>query len=191
MSWQPGGWQPEGSQPEPPEPSALDVRLRFRFRRHLGSSCGVTKHPSESLKVRLDLFEICANYREPNESYDAGDFVRPELPNGFEFECTVAGLSGRREPVWSRSIGSNTIDGAVTWTCRAAGANGVMAISDPTGAADPSGGLTISDVSVEETTKILATYAGGVHGQDYEAVFTFTLNGVTRVVRQAVKVRRR
>jgi hypothetical protein len=81
-------------------------------------------------------------------------------------------------------------NGSVVFTCRAAGTNGVMEITSPTAISDPTG-LTIGSVSVSESTKILATYSAGTLGQDYDAVFTFTLNGATRVARQTVKVRRR
>jgi hypothetical protein len=51
--------------------------------------------------------------------------------------------------------------------------------------------VTIAAVSVEEYTNILATYSGGGLDQDYDATFTFTLNGVTRVARQRVSIRKK
>lgn len=148
------------------------------------------KDAGDTRKVELDLFGKCANFWRPNELYATNEFIRSEQSPGFAYEATTGGTSGSRPPVWPRSIGTTVTDGSVTWTCRAAATNGLNAVSSPSGASDPTG-LTISDVSVSETTKILATYSGGTLGNDYDAVFTFTLNGVTRVARQTVKIRKR
>jgi len=149
------------------------------------------KDPAEYLKVELECYSWCANRWRPNEQYSAGEFVRPRRPNGFAYECTTAGLSGDREPIWNRVIDAlGPVDGSAQWTCRAAGSNGLMPISAPSAQSDPSG-LTISDVAISESTKILATYSGGSLDQDHDVVFTFTLNGVARVARQVVKIRKR
>lgn len=157
----------------------------YRFDDHLG------KDPAEAAPVVLDLFSLCANFWTTNEQYSQGEFVRPNRATGFSYECTTAGTSGFREPNdWPTTIGATKTEGSVTWTCRAAGSNGLNAITSPSAVSDPTG-LTIGSVSVSESTKILATYSGGVEDQEYDAVFTFTLNGVTRIGRQRVPVRKR
>lgn len=148
------------------------------------------KDPDESIKVRLRFFSLCANFWSGNEQFGSAEHCRPTRPTGFSYECTTAGTTGFREPVWPTTIGATVTDGSVVWTCRAASTNGVNAITSPTANSDPTG-LTISSVSVEESTTILATYAGGTEGQSYDAVFTFTLNGVTRVARQTVDIAKR
>lgn len=148
------------------------------------------KDPAEDLKVELDLFGKCANFWRPNERYTITEYVRSELSPGFAYQATIGGTSGSRPPVWPRAVGQNVADGSVQWTATFANANGLNAVSNPSGVSDPTG-LTISGVAVSETTKILATYSGGTEGNDYDAVFTFTLNGVTRVARQTVKIRKR
>lgn len=147
--------------------------------------------PAGSRKVMLDLFGKCANYRQPNEPYGTTEYVRPDPATGFAYECTIAGTTGTRHPVWPKVIGQTVTDGSVTWTCRAASTNGLNAITSPSAVSDPTG-ITISDVSVEEAHKILATYTppASSEGQGYDAVFTFTLNGVTRVARQRVEIRK-
>jgi hypothetical protein len=175
--------------------AGLDVRNYFLARR-ASVACDYTfadaiVDPGESYKVELDLFPMCASYWRANERYPAiGEYLRPRLANGFSYEVTTAGSSAQREPAWPRTIGGTVQNGSVVFTCRAAGTNGVMEITSPTAISDPTG-LTIGSVSVSESTKILATYSAGTLGQDYDAVFTFTLNGATRVARQTVKVRRR
>lgn len=141
--------------------------------------------PAGGRKVVLDLFEQCANFWLPNEQFSVAEFVRPPTATGFSYECTSAGTSAARAPLWPRTIGVTVADGSVVWTCRAAGDNGVSVISGLSAVSDPIG-LTISGLSVNESTKILATYSGVALGQDYDAVYTFALNGVTRVARQAV-----
>jgi hypothetical protein len=146
--------------------------------------------PGGSRKVVLDLFDQCANFWRENEQWSLGEFIRPPLATGFAYECTTEGTSAHRPPVFPRTIGQTVEDGSAVWTCRAAGTNGLNAISGLQFVSDPTG-LTISGVSVDEATKILATYSAGTLGQDYDAVYTFTLNGVTRVARQTVQVRKR
>lgn len=148
------------------------------------------KDPGEAYSVELDCFAICANFWRPNEQYSGGDYVRPNRPTGFAYQAS-GGTSAAADPRWPVVLGLTVVDGSITWTCVAAAANGLNAVSAPSAASDPVG-LTISGVVVSETTKILATYAiGGITGRDYTAVYTFTLNGQTRIARQKVPVRLR
>lgn len=147
----------------------------------------VTKDPGAGRAVELELFNKCANFWRPNEQYANGDFIRPNIATGFAYQATT-GTSGIREPRWPTTLAGTVTDGSVTWTCAAAGTNGLSAISSPSAVSSPLG-MTIASVSVSETTKILATYTGGTVDQDFDAVFTFTLAGVTRVARQTVRVR--
>lgn len=148
------------------------------------------KDPGEDLKVTLGFFGFCANYWRENEEFDLNSYVRPSRSTGFAYQATTAGLSGAKEPIWPKALASTVTDGSVTWTCVPAGANGVSPITSPSATSDPSG-LTIASISVDDSIKILATYQGGSLGQDYDAVYTFTLSGVPRVARQTVKVRKR
>jgi hypothetical protein len=150
----------------------------------------VEKDPAESLPVELQWFNLCANFWRANEQYGAAEYVRPNVATGFAYQASGAGTSGAREPRWPTTLALTVVDGSITWTCTTASANGLNALSAPSGVSDPTG-ITISSVSVSESTKVLATYAGGTDGQDYDAVFTVTLNGVSRVARQTINVRRR
>lgn len=145
----------------------------------------VTKDPAEQISVELDLFNKAANFWRPNEQFSGSEYVRPNIGTGFAYQAS-AGTSGNREPRWPTTLAATVIDGSVTWTCAAANANGLNAVSAVSALAI---GVTASGVAVSETTKILATYAGGTANGDYDVVFSFTLNGVPRVARQTVKVR--
>lgn len=148
------------------------------------------KDPAETLKVVIDCYDICVIPWQANEPYGSSEYIRPRVPNGFSYQATAGGVSGTQEPRWKTTLAQTNVDGSVTWTCSAAGANGLNALTSPSGNSDPSG-LTISSVSASESYKILATYSGGTEGQDYDAVFSFTVDGVSRVARQTVKVRKR
>lgn len=55
-----------------------------------------------------------------SRAYALGDIVRPTSPNGWWYECTVAGTSGASEPTWSTTEGGTLTDGTATWTARKA-----------------------------------------------------------------------
>ena len=147
------------------------------------------KDAAEALPVEINFYDLCANKWRPNEQYGASEYVRPNTPTGFAYQAS-GGTSGTREPKWPTTLTQTVVDGSITWTCSVAGANGLNAISSPSAASDPTG-LTIAAPSVSETAKLTTTYSSGTLDQDYDAVFTFTLQGVTRVARQLVKVRKR
>jgi hypothetical protein len=149
----------------------------------------ITKDAAESKSVELNFFRWCANYWRPNEQFQGSETIRPLTATGFAYQAD-GGTSGAKEPRWPTALGGTVTDGAITWTCIAASTNGINALSSPSCTSDPTG-VTVSAVSASESTKILATYAGGSLGQDYEAVFGFTLNGVPRIARQLVQIRKR
>jgi hypothetical protein len=157
-----------------------DMKTEFRFP-------DVFKDPGETYPVELDLYPMAVSARYQNEVIALNEFVRPSMPNGFSYEATTAGTTGTREPRWPTTIAATVVDGSVTWTCRAADSNAINTVSSPVAISDPTG-LTIASVSVSEIRKILATYAAGIEGQSYDAVYTFTLNSLTRVARQRVHV---
>lgn len=148
------------------------------------------KDPGESMPVAPDFYDMCAVRWSPNEPISANEYVRPQIANGFAYQASGAGLTGSNEPRWPKTLGATVTDGSVTWTAVAAGTNALNAISSPSATVEPSGGMTVTSVSVSESRKILATYVGGTDGQDYEVIYQFTLNGVTRIARHVVRVRR-
>jgi hypothetical protein len=150
----------------------------------------IVKDPGETRSIELSFFGKCANFWRPNELYATNEFVRPTTANGGSFEATIGGTSAAVEPVWPSAEGAKVLDGSVEWTRRPADNNGLNVISAPSAVSDPIG-LTISGITVSESVKILATYAGGTLDRHHDAVFTFTLNGVTRIARQRVLIRKR
>lgn len=151
-----------------------------------------TKDPEETLGVELDLFPLCATYWISNEQHDVGDFVWPTRPNGYVYECTVAGRTGRLEPRWGTTADAAmpALDGSVQWTTRRGLLQGVSAVTGSPVATAPAG-LTASAVVVNESTKLLVDYTGGTLDADYEVKFTFVISGRTRIGRQLVYVRKK
>lgn len=149
----------------------------------------VVKDPAESLPVLFDAYDYCVSFWTRDVPVAMGAFIRFKRGTGFSYECTVAGTTGSRQPSPTSAIGTTFTDGSVTWTCRAADVNGISPISSPQALSDPTG-LTITSVAAQNSREIIATYSGGELDQDYDAVFTFILNGLQRVARQRVEVRK-
>lgn len=150
----------------------------------------LVKDPAESRTFDVDFYGKCVNLWRANEEVAGGEYLRPTVPNGFAYLVTAPGTLGFREPMWPKTIGETVPNGSVTLQCAAAGSNGLDLLSAPVVASDPAG-LTVTDVSVQEVRKIRATVAGGIEGQDYYLVYSFTLRGVPRVARLKVKARKR
>lgn len=148
------------------------------------------KDPDEVMPIRLDWYKFCANIAERNERYDLGEVVRPETPTGFAYQAQNTGVTASRKPRWPLVLTQTILDGSVTWLCIEAETNGLNTLETPTAYSDPPG-LTIGSLVVEEACKLSCTYADGLLDQDYAAVFTVTLNGLIRIARQLVQVRRR
>lgn len=149
----------------------------------------VEKDPNESLTKVLDWFNLCANFWRPNEEFASGEFIHPPIATGFTYQASGSGRSSTRQPRWPTVLGQTVIDGSLTWTCTAAGSNGLTQISAPFATAPD--GITASPLSVAETTKLLVTYSGGIDGQTYDVPFTVVINFSTRVGRQRVRVRKK
>jgi hypothetical protein len=148
------------------------------------------KDPDEAMPVKLNWFKFCFNSWEPNELYMQGEIVRPEMGTGFAYQAAGDGTTGSRRPRWPLTIGQTVTDGSIVWTCLTGDTNGINPIESPSAFSEPAG-LTIGSLAVEESYKLLATYSGGVIDTDYAAVFTVILNGLPRVARQLVQIRKR
>lgn len=201
MSYVPPGQLPDGHLPSGHLPGVeeiiVDSGVRQRFlakdpyfredETDFYSFAPATKHPSETILVELDLLPWCANYVRAGEQADIGEIFRSPQPTGFGYQVQTAGqFSARLPSFYPRVIGQELQIGSVTLVTVPAGANGLSVITSPQAY---SNGLTISGVSVSENCKIVAAYTGGTAEHDFDAIFAFTLNGVTRIARQKVLVR--
>jgi hypothetical protein len=150
----------------------------------------IRKDPAESIQPTLEWFNLCVRFRIGNTTYSASSVVRPNTANGFEYFTSAGGLTGEAEPKWPKVVAQTVRDGSVTWVCQAPSASSLNIMSSPSAVSDPTG-LTVTVGSVVDSTRLLPVYSGGTLGQDYDAVFTVTIDGKTRIGRQKVKVRKR
>jgi hypothetical protein len=157
----------------------------------------VTKDPEEIRRVALVLFALCVPFWEANEQYDVGDFAWPIVEdedgkvsgNGYVNECTRAGRSGSKQPIWSLTpdVAMSKLDGSVEWTPRIANTQGISPVVAPIATPEP--GISVEAVSVSENMELFVDYSGGTVDQDYEVKFTFFIAGLPRIGRQTVQVR--
>jgi hypothetical protein len=150
----------------------------------------LVKDPAEARTFDVDFYAKCVQLWRPNEQVSVGEFMRPSVPNGFAYRVTNAGTTGAKEPLWPKVIDQTIPSGSATFECSTAVAQGLNAITSPAVTSDPAG-LTVTAVSVQETRKIRCTVSGGLDGQDYDLVYGFTLDAVSRVARLKVQVRKR
>lgn len=147
-------------------------------------------NPGETRRIAADFLRKCAIYWRPEEDVALTEYVRPTAGNGLAAQCSVAGTTGAREPHWPTLAGRTVVDGSVTWTMVAAGANGLNAISAPSVSCDIAG-VTTANVAVAESRKIQVDVISAVIDEtEGELVYTFTLNSVTRIARQKVTVKK-
>lgn len=78
---------------------------------------------------RQDLRNTSATYAMPftmefylqtnwvTGAHIAGDIVVDSATLGFAFLCKTGGNSAGAEPAWNTTVGADTVDGTVTWTC--------------------------------------------------------------------------
>lgn len=138
------------------------------------------KHPTEVKDYSLDLADFLAVKWQPDRAYVSANFVRPTIANGFEYEATTGGRSGRREPTWPIVAAQTVNDGSVVWTARTPGVAGQDTITGvPSWSAEA--GLTV-DSSSNTTSTVTAILSGGTDGESYLATVTVvTVAGLTLV----------
>lgn len=125
-----------------------------------------TQDPADKLDYTVKFDDELALRWEPETSYSLSDRRRPTASTGFEYECTTAGQSGRKEPVWPKVVGQTITDGSVTWTCRALSSSSLRTtLASATWNADAA--ITVSGQTVSGA-KAIAYLEGGLAGTDYE-----------------------
>jgi hypothetical protein len=66
------------------------------------------------------------------QTWALGQFRRPSTPNGYCYQCVVAGAGhAETEPTWPTTVGLTVADSAATWLCAGKGVLKLSA-SDPT-----------------------------------------------------------
>lgn len=197
----------DGTVVEPPEfRQSFNLRpgaFRKRFYLHVAPRSdsmssmqrfdSVFKDPEDNgYSVELNLYDLIASRWKGNRDFVTDEVTLPfGLPTGFSYKASSpGGRSGSQEPRWPREIGATTRDGSVIWVCQAAGVVGLSSVTGIAAESDPAG-ITISGLAVSNLGELVATYSGGVVDEDYDVIFSFTVNGNSLKARQTVKVRDR
>lgn len=138
-----------------------------------------TKEPDADLTYEIDLARYLERLWLPNRSYQVGEYVRPDKPNGYEYRCTKPGQTGASRPAWRAEIGAVIEDGSVEWTTVDFDHLATDTIQSATVAFDA--GITIESQSHQET-RVFVQLSGGTDGVEYAGELTVTFNtGETEV----------
>lgn len=137
------------------------------------------KHPDATEDYAVDFTGYLTRWRQAGTEYALTLRVRVASRPGYEYECTTAGQTGAREPIFPTSVGATVTDGSVTWTCRAVSTSSLKAtVSSVDWSADSA--ITISNESLSGQIAT-AFLAGGVDGTDYPVTVTATLSNAAEV----------
>ncbi len=132
-----------------------------------------TKRASERITYRIDFARTLERRWLPGVEYDADDYVRPTMPNGFEYRATTDGQTEHEEPNWPQEIGATVQSGSVTFICEALLGNASDSIANQSIVADP--GISVAGSSVEGTV-VNVTLLGGTASNQYTVLVQITTN---------------
>lgn len=126
------------------------------------------KTANEVIILEFDFARELETVWRPGKNYALNAYVRPRIPNGLEYQATIAGQSGSKEPIWP-ALAATQGDGkgALVWTGVAFVSNASDTISTRT--VTPDSGLTLDSSSIDGTS-ILATISGGNKPGCYDVV---------------------
>ena len=96
----------------------------------------LTMTPNEAITLEFEFARALESLWLPGTEYTLGQYVRPTVPNGFEYECTNAGQTDTEEPDWPTTIAQTINDGSVEWTARDMATNATDTISSQTVVSD-------------------------------------------------------
>jgi len=149
----------------------------------------VVKKPGEQITYVVPWARYLRYRWRPEHRITAGTYIAPTRSTGFEFECTMSGLTGHREPAWPSTLGATVRDGSVEWTCRAPSNAALDPIESSDWAADA--GISLSGQAVDATSQDASVrIAGGDDDRDYVVTNTVrTSSGDVYVLELIVKVR--
>lgn len=122
--------------------------------------------PADATRLyRIEFARALEEVWRGGAEYSAGEYVRPPIPNGYEYECTNGGQTSQADVKWPTTIGAEVVDGSVVWTCRDFGANATDSLSTRSVIADA--GLTVDSSAIDGTT-VQFTLSGGTENKSYD-----------------------
>ena len=128
-----------------------------------------SKRSYHNLDYGVDWEPFLARYWRAGRTIATGTRVRPTRFNGYEYEATQGGQTGRSEPTWRTTLGGTNADGSVVWTCRPVSTASLLTtVQNSTWEVDgqPAGAPTLSNDSF--TGQVTTVWVGGgTSGQRY------------------------
>lgn len=148
----------------------------------------VRKNAGATRIVTLDFFNVIAEFWQPGKEYATDEYCRPNSPTGFSYTATSGGQSSSKEPIWPTTVDETVVDGQITWTAKAAGANGIDGLTwpspEPSASISPTG-PTISAQSIVNgqgtNSALQLTITGGTSGTNYTISIEVTSGSQTLV----------
>jgi hypothetical protein len=147
------------------------------------------KEPTAKLDYAVDFTDHLVRWREARKPVVLATRVRAGGLPGFELECTTAGETGLRAPIWPKLVGATIADGSVVWTVRAVSTQSLVATISGTPTwtcADADLLITAEALDGQRATALLD---GGIDGTDYEVIVTATAGATVIPVRCILPVR--
>ncbi len=119
--------------------------------------------------VGFDWHDYLALTWGAGRSVQSGEKVRLKRSRsrGLQFRCSIAGVTGSREPVWPIADGGIVTDGSVEWTAEPVAADSLRTTITGSNWIDVSGALTL-DSPHDADLRYLIQVGGGFSGQVYE-----------------------
>lgn len=145
-------------------------------------------HPGGVDQYAYDFENDLARWLERRTTYQTSTFLRSRLVPGYEWEVTVAGQTGLKEPRLSTTIGQTTQDGAAVLTCRALSTSSLEAVLSDAEWEAPDG-ITVSG-ETETGQRAIATLEAdeSIAVGDYPILITATAGTKTIPVTCVLRV---
>ena len=143
----------------------------------------IEKRADEVLELEFDFTRDLEVVWRSGEVYQSDAYIRPTVPNGFEYQATDGGQSSAREPKWPTSIGGTVIDGSVVWTCVDFGSNATDTVSSHSVTSDS--GITIDNVDITDAI-VRCSVSGGSGCHDVVCQVTTSGGETLALVAQVV-----
>jgi hypothetical protein len=118
-----------------------------------------------------------ARWLERGEEVTAAVRYRVKSAPGYEFECTNAGQTAAREPIFPKVIASTVQDGSAVFTCRALSTASLLRALSGTPVWS-GGAVTVfsGQTATGQLAKAFITMTNAVDGTDYEVLVKATFD---------------
>jgi hypothetical protein len=142
------------------------------------------KDPDTTEEFGVDFTARLTRWWEPRRDYSTSTRIRSRSRAGFEYECTTAGQSGLKEPLWPTTVTATVVDGSATWTCRAV-STASLTSTVASVVWTPDAAITSASPSLAGQVAI-SNLSGGVDGTDYEVKVAATLADTRVLVKRCI-----